>query len=306
MDRLNFNHLRCFWATAKGGSIAAACETLDLTQPTISKQIGDLEGELGTPLFHRTGRRLVLTDVGQSIYSYADDIFALGQEMVEAVRGHGSGQGRPLRLHVGISDAVPKLLTRIALEPALDIDQPVKLVCHEGKTEQLLADLALASLDVVITDAPLKPGSRVRAFNHKLGESPVGVFGITELAERFGSDFPASLADAPLLAPTENLAMRGLIEAWFDRLGIRPRIVAEIEDSALLKSFAQAGRGVFFGPLLVTEHLHEQFGAKLLGIAEGVVEPLYAVTVERRITHPGVTAIAESARSVFERARAGV
>ena len=308
MDRLNFNHLRCFWATAKGGSIASACETLGLTQPTISKQIADLEGEIGRPLFTRTGRRLVLTDLGQSVFAYADDIFAMGQEMLDAVRGHA--EGRPARLHVGVSDAVPKLLTRIALEPAILSDQPVKMVCREGKTNQLLADLAMASLDVVLTDAPLPPGSRVRAFNHKLGESPVGVFGLPDLAERHtgrrGERFPAGLDGAPMLLPSQGTAMRASIDAWFDRVGVRPRIVAEFDDTALLKAFAQAGHGLFFVPTIVEQSVREQVGAECVAIADGVVEPLYAVTVERRITHPGVTAIAKAAKCVFERVRADV
>lgn len=301
MDRLNYNHLRCFWATAKGGSIASACDILGLTQPTISKQIGDLEEELGAPLFSRTGRRLVLTDLGRKVLGYADDIFELGQEMVDAVRGHSDG--RPVRLHVGVSDAVPKLLTRLTLEPAFEAEHPVRLICREGKTERLLADLAIASLDVVLTDAPLKQGSRVRAFNHKLGESEVGVFGTPALIERYGAGYAASLDGAPMLLPTMNTALRPSIDLWFDRLGIRPSVVAEIEDSALIKSFGQAGHGLFFAPLVIERHIAEQTGARLVGIAEGVYESLYAITVERRITHPGVTAIADSARGVFERAR---
>ena len=301
MDRLNFNHLRCFWATAKGGSIAVACETRSLTQPTISKQIADLEHDLGSPLFVRAGRRLVLTDLGRNVYTYADDIFTLGQEMVEAIRGHANG--RPIRLHVGVSDAVPKLLTRLTLEPVLSSEQPVKLVCSEGKTDQLLADLALSSLDVVLTDSPLKHGARVKAFNHKLGESPVGVFGVPELAAKYTDAFPNSLDGAPVILPTANTTMREAIDGWLGRCDLHPRVVAEIEDSALIKSFGQAGHGLFFAPMIVAHFIKEQIGAELLGEAEGVTEPLFAVTVERRITHPGVTAIAHSARSVFERAQ---
>lgn len=305
MDRINFNHLRCFWATAKGGSIASACETLGLTQPTISKQIADLEDQIGKPLFTRTGRRLVLTDLGRSVFTYADDIFAMGQEMLDAIRGHADG--RPTRLHVGVSDAVPKLLTRVALEPALTADHPVRMVCREGKTENLLADLALASLDVVLTDTPLRPGARVKAFNHKLGESPVGLFGTPELVERLGIGdglVPGDLDGVPMLLSTPGTAMRDSVDVWFEREGVHPRIVAEFDDSALLKAFAQAGHGLFFAPTVVERSIGEQVGARLLMAAEGVLEPLYAVTVERRISHPGVTAIADAARSVFERVRA--
>ncbi len=302
MDRLNFNHLRCFWATAKSGSIASACDLLGLTQPTISKQIADLEAELGEPLFSRTGRRLVLTELGRSVFAYAEDIFSLGQEMLDAIRGHAAG--RPVRLHVGVSDSVPKLLTRVALEPALSTEHPVKLVCREGKTDQLLADLALSSLDVVLTDTPLRHGARVKAFNHKLGESPVGVYATGELADRYRDGFPASLDGAPAILPTEGTAMRDAIDAWAEHAGIHLHVVAEIEDSALIKAFAQAGHGLFFAPSIVERAIMSQFGVECLGIADDIVEPLYAVTVERRITHPGVTAIAESARSVFERAKA--
>ena len=301
MDRLNFNHLRCFWATAKGGSIAAACETLGLTQPTISKQIGDLEEELGEPLFNRTGRRLVTTELGRTVYAYADDIFAMGQEMVDAIRGQAGG--RPVRLHIGVSDVVPKLLTRVALEPALTTDHPMHLVCREGKTDQLLADLAMSSLDVVLTDAPLKHGTRVKAFNHKLGESPVAIFGTHALHKKYAAPFPESLEGAPMLLPTSNTAMRDSIDLWLEHRGIRPAIVAEFEDSALLKSFAQAGHGLFFAPTVVENFIKEQIGAVRLEVAEGVIEPLYAVTVERRITHPGVTAIVDAAKGVFDRAR---
>lgn len=293
MDRLNFNHLRCFWAVARDGSVSAACERLGLKQPTISKQIGDLEDALDEPLFRRTGRRLVLTDVGKTVFGYADDIFSLGNELLDVMRGHATG--RPLRLHVGVSDAVPKLLTRLVLEPALRLEQPLRLVCVEGKTESLLADLALAGLDAVITDSPPGRGSRIKAFVHELGASAVGLFAPPALAESLGGGFPGSLDGAPLLAPTETTALRRSIDEWLAREGLRPRVVAEFDDSALLKAFAEAGHGCFFAPLAVERHIRQQFGASLVRRVEGVSESIYAVTAERRVSHPGVAAIVEEA-----------
>lgn len=297
MERLNYNHLRCFWAVARDGSIAVACKRLGLTQPTISKQIGDLEEALDEPLFRRTGRRLVLTDVGRTVYAYAEDIFSLGQELLDVVRGYATG--KPLRLHVGVSDVVPKLLTRLVLEPALRTERPVRLICREGKTDQLLAELALAGLDVVLTDAPLPPGSRIKAFNHKLGESPAGVFGSPELVARSKRRFPQSLNGAPMLLPTENTLLRRSIDIWLERNELRPQVIAEFEDSALLKAFAQGGHGLFFAPVAVENLISEQLDVRLLRQVDDITESLYAVTVERRIAHPDVTTIVEAARSAL-------
>jgi LysR family transcriptional activator of nhaA len=297
LERLNFNHLRCFWAVAREGSIAAACRALDLTQPTISKQIGDLEDALGEALFRRTGRRLVLTDLGRTVYNHADDIFALGQEIVEVAKGHRGD--RPARLSVGVSDVVPKLLTRLALEPAIRGRTPAHLVCREGKTEHLLTDLALGVLDVVLTDAPLPSGSRVRAFTHRIGESAVGVFAPESLASRLRGGFPGSLAGAPMLLPTENTALRRSINAWLAGARIKPAIVAEFEDSALLKAFAEAGHGLFFAPTAVESQVTRQFGVGLVGVADGLIETLYAITAERRIRHPAVVAIVDAARGAL-------
>ena len=299
MERLNFHHLRCFWAVAREGSIAAACRTLNLTQPTISKQIGDLEDALGESLFRRSGRRLHLTDVGKMVYAYADEIFSLGQELTDALRGKTTG--RPMRMLVGVSDVVPKLLTRLVLAPALSIHPPVHLICREGKSDRLLADLAVSGLDVVLTDAPLAPGSRIRAFNHHLGEYDVGVFAAGNLAGELREGFPASLDGCPALLPTENTTLRRSIDAWLDRHEIRPRVVAEFEDSALLKAFAEAGLGVFFAPTVLTDAVRHQYGVESIGLADGVTESLYAVTVERKIRHPGVTAVIEAARSLPKR-----
>jgi LysR family transcriptional activator of nhaA len=232
--------------------------------------------------------------MGRAVYAYADDIFSLGQELMDVIRGHATG--RPIRLHVGVSDVVPKLLTRLVLQPALRTDHPIRLVCREGKTDRLLADLALAGLDVVIADSPLDPGSKIRAFSHKLGESLVGVYGSTELAARYGRSFPGCLDGAPMLLPTENTALRRSIDAWLETRGIRPAVVAEFEDSALLKAFAESGHGLFFAPTVVGTQIAEQFGVRLAGQADGITESLFAITIDRRIRHPGITAIVEAAR----------
>lgn len=297
---LNFNHLRCFWSVAKEGSVTRAGRLLGLTQPTISKQISDLEDSVGEPLFDRVGRRLVLTNLGRTVYAYADDIFSLGQELMDSVRGHVTG--RPARLHVGVSDMVPKSLTRLVLEPALGGEAPARLVCREGKTDHLLADLAISGLDVVITDAPLPPHARVRAFNHLLGKSPVGVYGVAELAGKYRDDFPQSLDGAPMLLPTEDAVLRRSIDEWLAKRGVTPLIVAEFDDTALLKAFAEGGHGLFFAPTAVHVQLETQFRARLVGPVDDVAEHLYAVTIERRIVHPGIVSIVEGARERLEAA----
>lgn len=297
MERLNHNHLRCFWAVAREGSIAGACRRLGLSQPTISKQVGDLEDELGAALFRRVGRRLVLTDLGRTVLAYADDIFAASQELLEVVRGRASG--RPVRLHVGVSDVVPKLLSRLVIEPALGIGSPVRLVCREGKAEQLIAELALGGLDVVITDVPPPAGSRFRVHCHDLGDSDVGVYGAPALAARHRRRFPSSLEGAPMLLPTESTALRRSIDAWLGRLGVRPEVVGEFDDSALIKSFAEAGHGMFLAPTALERHIRERYGVRLVGLAEGVREGVHAITAERRVTHPGVAAMLRSASGLL-------
>ena len=297
MDRLNFNHLRCFWAVARDGSVAAACRRLGLTQPTISKQISDLEDAFDATLFRRVGRRLLLTDIGRTVYAYADDIFALGQELRDAVRGQPTS--KPALLYVGVSDVAPKLLTRLVLEPALRMEPPARLICREGKTEALLADLALSGLDAVLTDSPLPSGSRIKAFNHKLGGSQISVYGVPRVAEGRRAGFPESLDGAPLLLPTGNTTLRRSLDAWFERHGVRPSVVAEFEDSALLKTFAAAGHGLFAAPTVIADAIESQFGVVRLGELEGVTETLYIVTVERRIGHPAVQAVVEAARAAL-------
>ncbi|MFG0256994.1 MAG: LysR family transcriptional regulator [Phycisphaerales bacterium JB043] len=299
MERLNFNHLRAFWAVASEGGVAVGAARLGLTQPTISKQIGELEDALGTALFNRSGRSLQLSEAGRGVHACANEIFAIGEDVLEIARGES--HGRQARLRVGVSDSVPKLLTRLVLEPVLGLDPPVRLICREGKTEGLFGDLALRALDVVITEEALPSGSRVRGFSHLLGTSDIGVFAHRELAGRLREGFPRSLHASPILMPTENTPVCRSVRAWLERQRLVPSVIADIEDSALLKSFAHAGHGACFAPMATRHEIEHQFGIELVGVIEDerVRESLYAITAERTIAHPGVVAIVESARNVL-------
>jgi LysR family transcriptional activator of nhaA len=298
METLNYHHLLYFRAVAREGGLVAAAKSLRLSHPTLSAQIHALEHRLGEKLFTKVGRKLALTELGRLALRYADEIHDLGRELVETVQGRGTD--KPMRLHVGIVDVLPKLVVRRLLKPALELPQPVRLICHEGPFERLLGDLAQHELDIVIADSPVPSGSAIRGHHHLLGESAVGLFAAPALARSYRTGFPASLDGAPMLLPTENLTLRRSLAAWFDRHGIRPHVVAEFDDSALLKEFGAEGLGVFPAPAAVADELAAQFSAEHLGQAEDVVERFYAISVERRIKHPAVIAISEAAqRDVF-------
>lgn len=294
MDWINYHHLRYFWVVAREGGLVKAGKVLRLSHPTLSAQIRALEAGLGEQLFTRTGRRLALTEMGRVVYRYADEIFSLGREMVDTVRGRATGQ--PGRLDVGIADVVPKLIVRRLLRPALALPEPVRMVCYEGQFQQLMADLALHTLDLVIADAPLPPGSSVRAFNHLLGECGVSFFATPRLAARYRRGFPASLDRAPILLPLENVALRRSLNQWFDAAGVRPRVVAEFEDDALMKVFGADGLGLFPAPDPVAREVGREYRVQRVGRAEGVRERYYAVTVQRRLENPAVVAISGAAR----------
>jgi LysR family transcriptional activator of nhaA len=294
MDWLNYHHLLYFHTVAKEGSVARASQVLRLAQPTLSGQIRKLEHVLDEKLFERRGRNLVLTEMGRIAYRYADEIFSLGGELMETMRGRPTN--RPPRLIVGIADAIPKLVAHRLLATSRLIEEGIQLVLREGKTNELLAGLGAQAFDLVITDTPLSSQVKVRAFNHLLGEAPVTVFAAPELARRHRARFPKSLDGAPFLLPTENSALRRPLEQWFEEIGVRPRVVAEIEDSALLKVFGQHGAGIFAAPSVVANEVRRQYGVRALGVAVGVRERFYAITLERRITHPSTAAIAAAAR----------
>ncbi len=302
MEWLNYHHLLYFWLAAREGGLAPAAARLRLAHQTVSGQIHALELALGEKLFERQGRRLVLTEVGRTAYRYADEIFTLGAELQDTLRGGASG--RLLRLVVGVADAVPKLIARALLAPAQRLPEPLRLVCREDKPERLLAALALHELDVVLSDAPVPSGAGVRAYSHLLGECAVSLFAAPVVARRLARGFPQSLAAAPFVLPTENTALRRALDHWFDAHQIRPRIVAEFEDSALLKAFAQDGDVTFAAPEPIAAEIERQYRVRRIATLQGVSERFYAITVERRLRHPGVLAIAASARTNLLRAPA--
>lgn len=303
MEWLNYHHLLYFWTVAREGSLVAAGKALKLSHPTLSAQIRALESRLDEQLFTRAGRGLVLTEMGRVVYRYADEIFSLGREMLDTVNGRSGG--RPLRLDVGVADVVPKLVVRRLLQPALGGPEPVRLVCHEGRYEKLLADLTLHTLDLVIADAPLPPGSGVRAFHHLLGETSVSFFATKPLAARHRRGFPGSLDGAPLLLPLEGSPLRRALNQWFDRHGVAPQVVAEFEDSALLKVFGTDGVGIFPAPTVLEADVARQYGVQVVGRVPEVRERFYAISVERKLKNPAVVAISEAARhDLFAKAKA--
>ncbi len=293
MAWLNYHHLLYFWTVAREGSITRATQKLHLTQPTISAQIKALEVSLGERLFERTHRRLVLTEVGQAVYRYAEEIFTLGRELQDFVASRPTG--RPPLLTVGIADQVPKLVAYRLLAPVLGGSAPVRLVCREDKIERLFADLSASTLDLVLSDAPLTNHAGVRAFNHRLGHTRVRVFGVTALAKRYRKGFPQSLAGAPFLLPTEGTSLRRSLEEWFDRHRILPAVVGEFSDSALLKEFGMAGVGLFAAPAAVAGDIQRMYQVQVVGELKGVREGFYAITLERRLRHPALVAISEAA-----------
>jgi len=294
MEWLNYHHLLYFWVVACHGSVTRAAAELRLAQSTVSTQLRTLEEVLGEKLFARTGRRLVLTDVGRLVFRYADEIFGLGRELLETVKGRPTGQ--PMRLTVGIADAVPKLIAYRLLRPALAVAEPVRIICREDKPDRLLAELAIHELDLVLSDAPIGPTTKVRAFNHLLGECGVTFFGTPALARTCRRGFPRSLGGAPVLLPTDNTALRRSLDDWFESEDVRPRVVSEFEDSALLMAFGQAGMGLFPAPSAIERQVRSQYGVVVVGRLDAVCERFYAISGERRLKHPAVVAISEAAR----------
>ena len=294
MEWLNYNHLFYFWVVAREGSIARACDELLLTQPTISAQLRLLENALGEKLFARAGRNLVLTEVGRVVFRSADEIFALGRELTDTLKGRSPG--RPVRFVVGVADVLPKLIAYRLLEPALKMAEPIRVVCREDKSERLLAALAVHELDLVLTDAPISPTVRIRGFNHLLGECGVTIFGAAQVAASYRRGFPRSLQGAPFLLPTDNTTLRRSLDQWFDTQGIRPSVVGEFDDSALLMAFGQTGAGLFAAPSVIEAEVRRQYGVQIIGRLEDVRERFYAISVERKLKHPAVIAISEAAR----------
>lgn len=292
---LNYNHLLYFWTTAREGGIARAAESLHVTPQTISGQLKLLEDSIGAPLFQRVGRRLVLTELGRMTYQYAEEIFSLGAELSQRVQSPDSASA--ISLNVGVVNSIAKLIAYRILEPALDECKGLRLTCTEGELDKLLAQLAIHQIDLVISDNPIPTGLNIRAFNHKLGESTVSLYGVPKLQKRVARNFPDSLHEAPLLLPTNISALRRRLEDWFQSIGVIPNIVAEFQDSALLKSFGQTGIGLFPAPSAIGTEVQKMYGVKSAGRIEAVTETYYAITPERRIDHPAVSIVTERART---------
>jgi LysR family transcriptional activator of nhaA len=290
---MNLKHLHYFWTVARTGSVAAAAERLHLTPQTISAQIKLLEEDLGTPLLQPAGRGLKLTEAGRLALGYADEIFALSDALQATL---GRQQGKPsLPFRVGVSDAVPKNIAYRLLAAVTELPEPVRLICHEGKLDRLLAELALHRLDMVVADRPLPSGVRVRGYNHKLGESDVAFFAAPGITLD-GADFPACLDRMPMLMPGEDSSTRGRLEQWLQTERLSPHIVGEFDDAALMKAFGQAGHGIFPAPAVLAHEVEKQFKVREVGRTSMVREAFYAITGERRITHPAVRTVTDAAR----------
>lgn len=298
MHWLNYHHLLYFWVVSREGSIVKATEKLKVAQPTISGQIRELEKALGEKLFERVGRNLALTETGRVVQRYADDIFGLGQEMLQTLKGRSTA-GRQVRVAIGIVDVVPKLIAYHLIEAIFALPEDIHLTCVEGKPEGLLTELAQHRLDVVISDAPIPPTVRVRAFNHVLGESTVNLYGAKELARKYRRGFPKSLDGAPLLLPTASAVLRRDVEDWIESEGIHPIVRGEFDDSALIKVVGQSGAGLFFGPSILEREIKKQYGVEKVGTAGSIRERFYAISVERRFKNPAVIALSERAKTLL-------
>ncbi|MCX8086474.1 MAG: transcriptional activator NhaR [Rhodocyclaceae bacterium] len=294
MATLNFKHLRYFWMVAKHGSIARASEVLHLTPQSISGQLSEFEDTLGVELFRRVGRRLELTEVGQHMLGYAEQIFALGDELLESLREGVRPQSVPFR--VGIADSVPKMVAYRLVEPTLATREPIRLICREGRLATLLADLAVHRLDMVIADRPVPENLNVRGYAHFLGESGISVFGAASLAANARAAFPACLDGAPFLMPGSEVALHARLLRWFEDQRLKPRIVGEFDDSALLNAFGQAGAGFFAAPTAIEAFIARQHEVEVLGRIDVVREQIYAITTERKLTHPLIAAICRFAQ----------
>jgi LysR family transcriptional activator of nhaA len=296
MDWINYHHLLYFWVVAREGSIARACARLSLRQPTISSQIRALEHTTGHKLFHRSGRNLVLTETGRTVFRYADQIFTLGRELTDVLRGTSA---HPRRILAGITDGIPKLIAYRLLQPALALGDPVRLICRESAPERLFAELMTHALDLVLADAPVGPEVKIRAFNHLLGECGVTILGARKLATSYRKGFPESLDGAPFLLPTENAALRRSLEHWFETRGIRPAVVGEFDDSALMTAFGQDAAGLFPAPSVIEEEIVKQYRVQVVGRIDSIQERFYVISVERKLKDPAVIAITEGARLAF-------
>lgn len=297
MQNLNINlkHLRYFWAVASYGSIAKASQALHLTPQTISGQLRDLEESIGEKLFAREGRNLVLTEIGHMVFSYADEMFQLGIELQDVLDGQTFGV--KITVKFGVAMIVPKLLAYRVLEPVLRMNESTNLICHEAPLEDLLADMSIHKLDAVLSDCPINPSLNIRAYNHSLGGSGITFFSVPEHANKLEKNFPQNLHDFPFLMPSKSSSLRMNLENWFEEHTIKPRVVAEFEDRALMKAFGERGTGVFTSPQTMEEDVLKKYGVRVIGRTDEIQENYYLISPERRIRNPAVTAITEAARA---------
>ncbi len=274
--------------------MAKASEKLHVTPATVSIQLRELEKSLGVKLFRKAGRGLALTEMGVAVQAYANDIFATGQELLDMV--HGRPIGGPMVLRVGIKDVMPKLVAYQLLEPTLRMSEDVRLLCFEGDVTKLIADLAIHKLDVVLSDTPIDPNLKVKAYSHLLGESEVVLVGTKQLARKIRYGFPGSLDGSPILLPMKNTVLRRSLDYWFEENEIHPKIVGEFDDSAMLKIMGKAGVGLFPVASTIFKEVQQMYGVELIATIPNVVEKFYALSVERKVKHPAVLAISEVAR----------
>ena len=304
MRHLNYSHLQYFWAVAREGSIVKAAEVLHLTPQTISGQLKLLEESVGEPLFNRVGRRLILSEMGNIVFQYADEIFGIGAELANMVRGKQNASGT-LTFNVGIVNSLPKLIAERVIAPAFDLEDPLRIRCHEGELDGLLGELAVHRLDLVLSDQPLPTGLSLRAYNHFLGESSLSFFARRNDARRYKGRFPASLTNAPMLLPLQHSALRRRLDDWFESEGLAPRIIGEFDDSALLKAFGEAGAGLFAAPTVIEREICRMYHMSVVGQTEAVTERFYAISPERRLKHPAIVLITDVARADLFHAHEG-
>ncbi|NNC68018.1 MAG: transcriptional activator NhaR [Gammaproteobacteria bacterium] len=297
MRHLNYNHLLYFWTVAREGSITKASELLHITPQTISGQIKLLEETIGEPLFKRQGRGLLLTETGQVVHIYADEIFSIGSELTQRLRS--KEPGKPLELNIGIVNSIAKLIAYRIIEPVLNLDDPVRIICLEGDLEKLLSDLAIHKLDLILSDRLMPTGLSVKAYNHILGESTVSFFAQKRMAVSYRKKFPESLNEAPMLMPVSTHTLRRSLDDWFEKIGVTPKIVAEFDDSALLKAFGEAAVGIFPAPTAIKNEVEHMYHSSVIGEVKELKETYYAISPERKIKHPGVMSITENARTEF-------
>jgi LysR family transcriptional activator of nhaA len=294
MEWLNYHHLLYFWSVVRAGSINKAAAELRVSPPAISTQLRLLEATLGTKLFARSGRRLVLTEMGRTVYSYAEEIFDLGRELMDVAKNRPVG--RPLRLDIGVVDVLPKMIAQWLIQPALRIPESVHIVCREAAADQLIAKLATHELDIVLSDSPVDPSLKIRAYSHLLGDTGITFVGTVDIAAKAKGRFPKSLSGQPMLLPTDNTSLRRNLNYWFETNEIVPAIVGEFEDYAMIRAFGQQGGGIFPVPSVFEKQLRRQDSVRAIGRTEDVRSQFFAISAERKLQHPAVVAICKSAR----------